>query len=431
LDLKRRVLKTVEARSRDIIDFVQNLVRIPSVNRPPDGDEAKCQELVANKFKELGLEVDKFSPDQVEGIKDHPAFLTGRNYANRENVVGVLKGEGGGRSLILTGHVDVVPLGPWPWTVPPWSGQLKDGKIYGRGVLDMKAGLGAMIMALQCIAEADVKLKGDIILESVVDEEFGGVNGTLSCVLRGYHADAVISPEPTALNISPGCLGGLLFRITTRAGSGIPVGRARAAPQSKPVTAGMAIIEALYKYEDHRQAKVPKHPLWKSYRYPIPSPLMISAVEAGVVGGIITTPEKCVIEAWFTSLPTQYKTRKEWEGELKSFLAKAAEKDARVKGAQLEVESVGRWHPGYAGDRNHPMVKVMKRNLEEALEKPVRVLGFPAPGDLWAVALYGKMPALYVGPAGDGAHASDEYVTIESLMAITKAYALTILDWST
>ena len=120
----------------------------------------------------------------------------------------------------------------------------------------------------------------------------------------------------------------------------------------------------------------------------------------------------------------------EWENELKLFLARAAEKDARMKGAQLEIESVGRWHPGYAGDPNHPIVKVMKRNLEE-LEKPVKVLGLPAPGDLWAVALYGNMPALYVGPAGDGVHASDEYVTIESLMATTKAYALTILDWST
>jgi len=431
LDLKKRVLETVEAESRDIISFVQNLVRIPSVNRPPDGDEAECQELIADKFKELSLQVDRFSPDQVEGIKDHPAFLTGRNYANRENVVGVLRGEGGGRSLILTGHVDVVPLGPWSWTVPPWSGELKDGKIYGRGVLDMKAGLGAMIMALQCVMETGVKLKGDIILESVVDEEFGGVNGTLSCILRGYHADAVISPEPTALNISPGCLGGLLFRITTRGGSGIPVGRARAASQSNSVTAGIAVIEALYNYEDHRQAKVRKHSLWKSYPYPIPSPPMISAVEAGVVGGIITTPERCVIEAWFTSLPEQYETRKEWEDELKSFLANAALKDARMKRAHLEIESVGRWHPGYAGDRNHPIVKVVKRNLEEVLDKPVRVLGLLAPGDLWAVALYGKMPALYAGPAGDGAHASDEYVTIESLMATTKAYALTILDWST
>jgi len=429
LDLKKRVLKTVEARRRDIIGFVRNLVRIPSVNRPPDGDEAKCQELVANKLKELGLTIDRFSPDQVEGIKNHPAFLAGRNYANRENVVGVLKGEGGGRSLILTGHVDVVPVGPWTWSVPPWSGELRDGKIYGRGVLDMKAGLGAMIIALQCVMETGVKFKGDIILESVVDEEFGGVNGTLSCVLRGYHADAVVSPEPTALNVSPGCLGGLLFRITTTGGSGIPVGRSRVAHESNSVTAGMAIIEALFNYEAHRQAKVSRHPLWKSYPYPIPSPLMISAVEAGEVGGIITPPEKCVIEAWFTSLPAQYKSRKEWQNELKTFLAKAAEEDVRMKSARFQVESIGRWHLGYAGDRNHPIVKIMKRNLK-ALGKPAKVLGFPAPGDLWAVALYGKMPALYVGPAGEGVHGSDEYVTIESLMATAKAYALTILDWS-
>jgi len=260
LELKNKVLETVEARSRDIIDFVQSLVRIPSVNKPPDGDEAKCQKLVADKFKELGLEIDRFSPDQVEGIRDHPAFLSGRSYANRENVVGILRGEGGGRSLILTGHVDVVPLGPWSWTVPPWGAEIKDGKIYGRGALDMKAGLGAMIMALQCVLETGVKLRGDIILESVVDEEFGGVNGTLSCVLRGYHADAVISPEPTALNISPGCLGGLLFRVTTRGGSGIPVGRAQVARQSNAVAAAMAVIEALFKYEDRRQAKVQRHP---------------------------------------------------------------------------------------------------------------------------------------------------------------------------
>ena len=136
------------------------------------------------------------------------------NYRDRPNVVATFRGTGGGRSLILNGHIDTVTVEPREaWTRDPFSGAIEDGLMYGRGTSDMKGGLMAAVMAMTYLREAGVDLAGDVIVQSVVNEEHAG-NGTLDLVRRGYRADAAIVLEPTNNRIAVSHPGGLYWEVT-------------------------------------------------------------------------------------------------------------------------------------------------------------------------------------------------------------------------
>ena len=166
-------------------------------------------------MRDIGLEVDVFEPWSVPGVLDHPGWWPGLEYVDRPNVVGTWRGSGGGRSLILNGHSDVVPAGPRDlWTYEPYGGVIADDRIYGRGASDQKGGIAAMIMAVQVLSDLGVTPRGDVIVESVVNEELGGYNGTLACCVKGYLADAAIVTEPTQLEIVAATKGGQTYKAT-------------------------------------------------------------------------------------------------------------------------------------------------------------------------------------------------------------------------
>src|SRR5207237_394650 len=163
------------------------------------------------------------------GLATHPLYWPGRPYTTRPNVAAVRKGTGNGKSLILSGHIDTVPAGSEPWTRNPFSGEIEGNHLYGRGSNDMKAGVATNLFVTEIIAELGVELAGDLTVETVVDEEFGGVNGTLAGRLAGYVADAAIISEPTALRICPAQRGGRTVDITFRAPNKGILGAARGA----------------------------------------------------------------------------------------------------------------------------------------------------------------------------------------------------------
>lgn len=124
-----------------------------------------------------------------------------------------LKGSGDGKSMILNGHIDVVPEGDVnQWDHHPYSGEKIGNRIYGRGTTDMKGGNVALMLAMEAIIESRIELKGDIYFQSVIEEESGGA-GTLATILRGYKADGVIIPEPTNMKFFPKQQGSMWFRL--------------------------------------------------------------------------------------------------------------------------------------------------------------------------------------------------------------------------
>lgn len=225
--------------SAESVRRLGELVRIPSLT----GEEGEAQVLVRHCLTELGADVRMHEPDieqlfaRFPEIAQYPThwkhdlvlpyevlptydalrdsgLQSALNYDGRPNVVGILEGSGGGRSLILNGHVDTVTVEPeGEWTKNPFGAEIEDDRMYGRGTSDMKGGVMAGIMALAFLARAGVRLRGDVIFQCVVNEEHAG-NGTLDLVRRGYRADAAIVLEPTHNRVAVSHTGGLYWQVT-------------------------------------------------------------------------------------------------------------------------------------------------------------------------------------------------------------------------
>lgn len=235
----RRALDFAAAGSSRSIDALQALVRIPSLT----GEEGAAQAHMVDQLEALGAETAALELDvkamferypQVAQYPTHwqhdlilpyselPTYHALRdsgletvlNYRGRPNVVGIFRGTGGGRSLILNGHIDTVTIEPArEWTRDPFGAEIADGLLYGRGASDMKGGLMAGLMAMAYLRQAGIELRGDVIFQSVVNEEHAG-NGTLDLVRRGYDADAAIILEPTNNRIAVSHPGGLYWQVT-------------------------------------------------------------------------------------------------------------------------------------------------------------------------------------------------------------------------
>ena len=208
--MKEKIVRYIDNNKNWLIDRIVEIVSVNTVNSPPSGNENNGQKIIENIFKNMGLEIDRFSPDDVNGFKEDETYLKGRDYTNRDNLVGSV-GKGEKKTLIFNGHIDTVPSHNFKWTkTKPFEPKLIDGKIYGLGACDMKGGLISSIFALKTIIDLDIPIKGKVIVESVIDEEFGGANGSLACVKRGYRSDFAIIAEPTVMKI---CISNVSSRI--------------------------------------------------------------------------------------------------------------------------------------------------------------------------------------------------------------------------
>src|SRR5258708_5700391 len=210
-----QVLAWVQEQKTTIIECLRSIVGIETQNLAPLGNEQKGQMAVAGLLRALGCDVDVYEISSVPGLLEHPRYWKERPCTGRPNVTATRRGMGGGRSLLYSSHIDTVPVGPDAWSKPPWSGEISDGKLWGLGAYDMKGGLVASIMVVKALNDLGIKLKGDLLVESVVDEEYGGCNGTLAARLK-YNADLAVVPEPTNLIVCPGHHGGLMLRVTFR-----------------------------------------------------------------------------------------------------------------------------------------------------------------------------------------------------------------------
>ena len=190
-----RILHAVDAVFDREIEFLAELVSHPSTR----GNEQSAQDFMAGEFSARGYAVDRWQIDVAE-IAHLPGFspVIGA-YDDAVNVVATHRGRSGaGRSLILNGHVDVVPEGPLDmWHTPPYAPRVEDGWMYGRGAGDMKAGLASNLFALDALRHLGLAPAADVFIQSVVEEECTG-NGALACLQRGYRADAALIPEPFA-----------------------------------------------------------------------------------------------------------------------------------------------------------------------------------------------------------------------------------------
>ena len=222
-------MKKVEAwldkNSDAAVRLLRDMVAIPSVNSFFDTPEelkteGNFQRFVAENLKALGAEVELTYPDakRLAKYEGYPGYAADHTFENRPNVYANIPGAGGGRSILLAGHADTVAPGEG-WTVDPFKGAVRDGRIYGRGIADQKGGIAASMVAVQALKACGIALRGDVRFGSMVDEEAGGM-GMLDFIDRGYRADACLMTEPTDKKIAPLCRGILWGKIIIKGRSG-------------------------------------------------------------------------------------------------------------------------------------------------------------------------------------------------------------------
>jgi acetylornithine deacetylase len=407
-----------------LVATLSKLVQTASENLPPLGNENACQLQIAEWLRELEIEPDVYELADVPELPRHAEYWPGRNYANRPNVNGILKGKGGGRSLILSGHVDTVPAdSPVPWAYPPFGAVIEDGRLFGRGAWDMKAGLAMNLAVLRALRQAGIVLAGDLIFESVVDEEFGGVNGTLAGRLRGYNADAAIIGEPTSLRICPAQRGGRTLHITLHGAGGILAGKQVGGRAVDQLT---YVLGRLPELKERRTTRVGVHPYYTNSAEPFA--VWVTNIATGKWGWTqpITVPEVCKVELYWQAMPDE--TREEVEGEFLDWWSEVTRARPDLFAAKPVIEWPMRFLPGCATPPDAPLVTEFAATAAN-LNMTAAIEGLDAPSDMYVFPRCFGTPAIMWGPSGGGAHQANEHVEVDSLVAATRALAHFVCRW--
>lgn len=421
-DLLGSISSQVGALRRELIVFLQKLVQLPTL----PGYEQKAQYFIADKLRSLGLVVDVVS-SEFDELKTHPAFCDdGVPFRERLNVVGRWRGSGKApdlsapRSLILNGHIDVVPTGSESlWSDSPWSGTIRDGQLYGRGSCDMKAGLTANIFALQTVQSMGFHPAADVLVESVIGEESGGV-GTLTTIVKGFKADAAIITEPTRLHLCPVQSGALTFRLKV-------AGRAMHACM-KPY--GVSAIEKFYLLlQAVQELEHKRHLEYKNPLYEDPNniaPVNFGTIRAGEWPS--TVPDELLVEGRFGVLPGE--STQAARQSMASSLSAAAASDPWLKDHPPQLEWFeGQFESGQTS-QDSPIVRTISESHARIFGNPPTVQGVTYGSDLRLFTNHGDTPAVLYGPGNIlDAHTVNEHVDLEEVLAATRVLAYIITQW--
>jgi len=417
-DARRRVSDAVAELAPDLESFAASLVRERSVQ----GDEQSVQAIVRDRLEELGLETRTLTAADVDGIEDHPEYApAGPSYEDRPNVLGRLPADGDGRSLLFNGHVDVVPEGDADqWSFDPFAGEVRDGRLLGRGASDMKGGVAAMVYAAEAVGRAGFELQGDLAVESVIEEEAGGFGGTLATVLDGVAADAVVVPEPTDFDLWIANDGVSYFRVTVE-GKG-----AHAAETDNGVNAIsklLPIYRALADLHDERKTTVHDDLFEEWHEHTVS--LNLGTLHAGEWPSSV--PDEAVLECRISHAPAE--TREEIHETVEATVEAAAAGDPWLDDHPPEVEWFGWRGSSAAISPDEPIVETVRQVAAEGLDREAHPKGFPGGIDTRFFVNYADTPALCFGPGAYNIHGTDEYLPVEELHEATAALALVAMAW--
>ena len=412
------VLEAVDAQAQDMVALLRELVRQPSVSG--SDVENSAQQQLAQVFEADGLDVDHWSiPIEEQSSEDD---FPGMEVRREEGwgLVGRLPGTGDGSTLMLNGHIDVVPPGDLStWTgTDPFSGRIDGDLLHGRGTCDMKGGLIAALWAVRALRRSGVRLRGDVLLASVQGEEDGGM-GTYAMLRRGWRADACVIPEPTGLDIVPANAGALTFRLR------VPGHAAHASRR----TAGVSAIEkfwpvarALTELEARRNTDV--DPLLA--RWDIAYPLSIGMVRSGEWASSV--PDLLVAEGRLgVALDEPVADAR---AALETAVAEACADDPWLREHPVVVE----WWGGQFASGRLPDGSGLLDSMRTAHRTVTgggtqQTWAAPYGSDLRLMTGLGGVPTIHYGP-GDVtlAHGPDEYVPLTEVRTCARALAVLAIE---
>ncbi|MCD6260339.1 MAG: M20 family metallopeptidase [Thaumarchaeota archaeon] len=380
-------MKSIDGLREYVVSMLSNMIRINSEN--PPGREEELASYVAERLAELGF---KAWIDRFQG---------------RANALGSIR-IGDGKKIMLVSHLDTVPAGERElWGIPPFSGIVRDGRVYGRGAADAKGCLASMLGCLKILADEGWPINGEIIFAAVADEESEN-RGIRRLVAQGVKADYAVVGEPTNLNVCIAHKGSIFLRASF-------IGRA--AHSSKPergVNAVYAASEYALRIEKlSRRFKVKHRLLGK------PS-LAVTIFRGGVKDNVI--PDRCELVINRRTLPNE--DLETVVNQLKD-LAMKVSKERRVK-AFVKID---RYLPASETDKDEEIVKAGLRAVSRVLGKRARPKGFQATCDMTFLVHRANIPCIILGPGRlEEAHAINEWIEIDQLVNGSKIYHELIMD---
>lgn len=419
LERAAQISAAVDELRPALVAFAQQLVRFPSL----PGNEAAAHEYVATKLRDMRLDV-AIVESRFDELRGHPAFSDdGLAPEGRINVVarwpGASPGRGAG-SLILNGHLDVVPAGNRSlWADDPFGGTVRDGRLFGRGACDMKCGVAAAVFALEALMRLDRRPGGDVLVQTVSGEESGGV-GTLTTIVKGYRADAAIILEPTSLRLCPIQSGALTFRLRVQ-GRSIHACMKRLGVSA--IEKGCYLMARLNAFDADRHRSRP-NPHY-------PDQLNVAPISVGTFSGgdwHSTVPQEAVIEGRYGIFVG------ESVDEAKRAFVAAVQEAAAADAWLREHPPVLEWFEGQfesgqtAGDA--PILRQLAACHEAIVAETPVLQGVTYGSDLRLFTNHARIPAVLYGP-GDvaDAHSVNESIDLEQVVTATKVLALTVATW--
>ena len=415
--LADEILSAVDEGFDKQIDFTRELVRFPSLR----GQEHTAQDFLFDALRGRGLAMDRWAID-VADIERHPGFSPVKvDYTNAINVVGTHRPkETAGRSLILNGHVDVVPEGPYDmWSRNPFDPHIEGDWLYGRGAGDMKAGLAANIFALDALGALGLQPAARVHVQSVTEEECTG-NGALSCLVRGYRADAAIIPEPEDDKLVRANTGVLWFRVHVR---GHPVHVREAGAGANAIEACFPLVAALRALEaEWNEAKA-------GMRYFEDEEHPINFNVGKIVGGdwASSVPAWCSFDCRMAIYPGWNAAEK--AREIEAYLRAAAAKIPFLANNPPEVEWNGFLAEGYVLEEGSDAEQTLGRAHATSYGRSLESFVTPGYLDGRVFVLYDDCPCLVYGPYSQNIHGFDERVSLSSIKRVTGSIALFIAEW--
>jgi acetylornithine deacetylase len=392
-----------------------DLIRCPSLL----GAETRAQEQVARLAEAAGLDVEVWDVDPAE-LASHPDFArVDGGEGVRPNVTGILAGTGQGRSIAISGHVDVVSPAPvHQWQHDPWSGAVENGRMYGRGTLDMKGVLIAGLLAIHAVQRTYGRLAGDVVFESVIEEECTG-NGTLAARLHGPSVDAALIPEVSGEDVQLANPGVVWFEVTV---TGKPAYVGLAGASVNAIEVAMDVVVGLRALIDRLNDSF-RHPAYRGQSRPLT--LNVGTFDSG------DWPSNVPLEArlgFRLSYPIDW-TVAQVRDAIEQRLAEIAAGHSWLKQHPPQLRFHGYLARGYYLDPANPLVQVLTSTVADVTGDPARISAMFGTADARYFADQG-IPAVYYGPAGGNMHAPDEWVDLASVRRVASVLARTVVTWA-
>ncbi len=417
-----RAITEAAARSRGAaVELLQKLISFDTTNidQGARGREGEAQRWLAQYMAGLGMETTLFEPDPA-AISRYRGYTPDHVYADRPNLVGKLAGSGGGRSLVLNSHIDTMPFGPRSlWSQDPLAGKIVNGRIYGRGSCDAKGCLATAVMAVSTLRSLGIRLLGNVLIHSVVDEEGGG-NGTLASISRGLEAEAAIVLEPTRLSLFLGHVGWMFFRVVVH-------GRAtHSSIKSKGVSAidkSLLLIKAFSDLEA-RWSRERGNPM-----FPRPN-INLGQMNAGVAGSVVPDTSEMKLCLHFPPNGDHQKQADAYEAQVREAVASVVHGDEWLREHPPEVEKYQQGDP-FSINPDGEFALAMRKAVSAASRQNQPPAGAPYGCDARLISVNAGIPTVIFGPGSiEQAHAVDEFLDLDEYQRAITTVAAAILSWT-